>query len=150
MLKQKPHYCVRKSDIYTLSHVLNFSNPLVWSMICYVFNRYLKCCTTPHLLAHSKKETDFSFLLLPDSIVILGSTKVSQWIQLTSLFYHPYKKIATFEIYRISVATKLPEIRVLTSIVLSWCYRKYLFPDKFMNLTWLLFLKKTQTWWWSQ
>lgn len=146
-LKQKTHYCVRKSDIYTLSHVPKFSSPSVWSMIyskLYIYtytHTCIKCCITPHLLAPPKKWCSLCFfdpLFSPRLTVFLSSNRVSQWIQLCTLFYPPYQKHTTLEAYRISIATIIRKIMSLAFVVLAWCYRKCSFSDKFVNLTLLV------------
>lgn len=153
-LKQKTHYCVRKSDIYTLSHVLNFSNPLAWSMICY---KFLTCISKVSCYSSSSnfcsKQQILVSLFLPLSsfnCLFFTSNGVGQWIEPASFFYWPCPKHTTFTA-QTSMATSFPELLwhkhfqlswtavTQTFAVSSWGYRKCSCVTKLGNLTLLLF-----------
>lgn len=131
---------MRKSDIYTLGHVLNFSNPSAWSMVCC---KFLTCVSNvlyyPQLPTPPKKAADFSFFVPPSPPCLFSQQQGHQWLPPVSLSPQPHQKHPTSGAYRISTVTRSPEITTLTLVILSWRYRKGSFLDEFVNLTLLLF-----------
>lgn len=110
-LKQKTHYCVRKSDIYTLSHVLNFSNPLAWSMICC---KFLTCiskvlCYSSSSNFCSKEQILVSLFLPLSSFNCLFSPAMELANELNQLPSFTGLAQSTFTA-QTSVATNFPEL----------------------------------------